>query len=175
CFFCTRRPPRSPLFPYTTLFRSGVAASGARAAALGIAAEASGSQRFQISLPDLVLALAEFTEIAPGVDACLVEIVEDQSDRVIPLGPDLHDADVTSAGDDRLLPWAVPHYLGGRTLHPKELGGQGERLAVVEGDVETLLGSLQADLDRPVGRVEIVSQASGPARRDRSAAPRRRA
>src|SRR5690606_10814939 len=73
----------------------GVAASGARAAALGIAAEASGSQRFQISLPDLVLALAEFTEIAPSVDACLVEIVEDQSDRVIPLGPDLHDADVT--------------------------------------------------------------------------------
>src|SRR2546427_11071324 len=34
-FLMIRRPPRSTLFPYTTLFRSRLAGSGARAGALG--------------------------------------------------------------------------------------------------------------------------------------------
>src|SRR5689334_24537329 len=35
-FFLTRRPPRSTLFPYTTLFRSTLAAADERDAALGL-------------------------------------------------------------------------------------------------------------------------------------------
>src|SRR5438094_7821903 len=39
-FLVTRRPPRSTLFPYTTLFRSGIADGRAVAAALTLGASA---------------------------------------------------------------------------------------------------------------------------------------
>src|SRR3712207_8898431 len=46
CFLMVARPPRSTLFPYTTLFRSAAAAGGPRARpALGRADHGSGQHR----------------------------------------------------------------------------------------------------------------------------------
>src|SRR5689334_21080936 len=93
--------------------------------------------------------LAEAVEIAPGVDAGVVHVVELDPDRVIADRLDRHDADMAAAGDQLLLARPVALHFSRRTLDPQQLGRKAELGAVVEIDLQRLLGLLQPDLDRP--------------------------
>src|SRR3712207_7787905 len=66
-----RRPPRSTLFPYTTLFRSGVASSGAFVS-LTNPADSTGDDPEMVmpagGMVDLFIAGAAYQQIAAGRD-----------------------------------------------------------------------------------------------------------
>src|SRR5439155_14891917 len=111
-----------------------------------IAAETLLLQRLQVRDEYLMGVLAEAVEIAPGVDASIVQVVELDADGVVADRLDAHDADMAAAGDDGLLAGAVALHLGGGTLDPQQLGRIAELRIVVEVDLQQLLVLLQADL-----------------------------
>src|SRR3712207_7953962 len=63
-FLMIRRPPRSTLFPYTTLFRSHIRAAGARPALLMTWPAASGSAAF---FDDVRASFQQAAEAVDGV------------------------------------------------------------------------------------------------------------
>src|SRR5690606_38890675 len=67
----TRRPPRSPLFPYTTLFRSSLAklAEMAQHAGLPLARAAESMSLLKQLQPRVANALGAFTDIVRGLRA----------------------------------------------------------------------------------------------------------
>ena len=99
---------------------------------------------------------------------------------------DAEDADMGAAGDDLLLAGPVALDLGRRAFDPQQLGRIAEGDAVVEIDLQGLLRLLQADLGRPMRRLELRHRGSNslprfgvsapdadPARRHPGSAPHR--
>src|SRR5580704_18618166 len=84
-----------------------------------IAAESGCGQILQIALPALILLAAEFVEIGPAENAGIVQIVEDDPNRVMADRLQAHDADRRTARDERLLARPMPLHLGGRAFYPQ--------------------------------------------------------
>src|SRR5688572_32060447 len=61
-----RRPPRSTLFPYTTLFRSGEGVKGKRAVKWGLVDETVALSKFSARVAERARALAEKSAERPG-------------------------------------------------------------------------------------------------------------
>src|SRR5262249_34780598 len=113
-------------------------------------------QRLQIRTEDLVRMLTEAVEVAPSVDAGVVQVVELDADGVVADRLDAHDADMAAAGDDGLLSGAVALDFRRGAFDPAQAGGILELRAVVEIDLQQLLVLLQSDLDRPGRRARGV-------------------
>src|SRR5579883_2117131 len=128
------------------------AASGA---ALRQARESRLFQGREIIAPAAFLLQAELTQIAPGIDAGVVEIVELDADSVIADRLDLENADLGAAMDELFLARPVPLHFGGRALDAEILGREAKPRAVIEGDLEHLFRPPQADLGRPAFRGRI--------------------
>ena len=128
-----------------------------------LAAEAR-LERGEIVAPALVVLAAELVEIVPGIDAGVVQIVEDDAHGVIADRLDGDDADMGAPGDQRLLAGAVALHLGRRAFDAQIFRRQAKPRAVVERDLEQLLRLLQAQLDRPA-RFASLTAAAGALRR----------
>src|SRR5271163_4450175 len=107
-----------------------------------IAAEAALLQLAEIGRPAARLLLAELVEILPGIDPGIVQIVEADPHRVVADRLERQDADLAAPGDDGLLARPMALDLGRRAFDAQILGRQDEPAAVVEIDLEPLLGLL---------------------------------
>src|ERR1041385_100628 len=96
-----------------------------------IAAKPFLSECFQILRPDLLLVPAELGEIAPRLDAGVVQVVEPDADPVVADRLQREDADMTAARDDGLLPRPMPHHFRRRALDAQQLRRIAELRAVV--------------------------------------------
>src|SRR5258708_25071257 len=134
--------------------------------ALRLAAEAALLQLVEIGAPALLLFDAELVEIGPGKDAGIVEIVEFDADRVIADRLDGKDADMGTAVDKLFLRRIVALHLGRRALDAEIFGGEVKSLALVEIDLQRLLGGLQPEFDRPVHGIEAAVLRRRPAHLD---------
>src|SRR5256885_9776353 len=76
-----RRPPRSTLFPYTTLFRSGLAAGRPGAAAGPLEHEDGDGLALAVAVLELELDRRQL-----GLDDRHLELVGRQDGRLVPLG-----------------------------------------------------------------------------------------
>src|SRR3546814_8174556 len=103
----------------------------------------------EIGCPQGIAVLADLAQVAPGVDAGIVQVVEYDPDGVVALRDQFHDPDMAAPGHDPLLSRPVSHHLGGRTFDTKEFGRGGEGASVVEVDFQQLLRRFQTDLHRP--------------------------
>ena len=78
-------------------------------------------------------------------------IVELDLDRVIADRLDVHDADMTPAGERHFLTGAVALDLGRRAFHAQKLRRQTKAVTVIEGDGEHLFLAVDPDFRRPGG------------------------
>jgi hypothetical protein len=71
-------------------------------------------QAVEISGPPLLVLDAKPTEIGPGIDLSIMQVVEGDAHRTVAdrLQPD--DPDISAPGDQRLLPRSMPRNLGQR-------------------------------------------------------------
>src|SRR5256886_8694778 len=79
-FLMIRRPPRSTLFPYTTLFRSGDVAERARRALRREAVEPRGVDRIAAVRPSLVPRHDEDVEVRARAKLATAELAEPHDD-----------------------------------------------------------------------------------------------
>src|SRR5262249_36769997 len=110
-----------------------------------IAAEPLRLQRGKVGLPARGLLAAELVQIFPGIDAGVVQIVEDEAYGVVADRLDAKNAHMPATSDDLALAGSVALHLRAGALYAKILGGELESRAVVEIYFQALFRALQAD------------------------------
>src|SRR3546814_21006434 len=109
----------------------------------------TGVQTCALPISQGIAVLADLAQVAPGVDAGIVQVVEYDPDGVVALRDQFHDPDMAAPGHDPLPSRPVSHHLGGRTFDTQEFGRVGEGASVVYVDFQQLLRRFQTDLTRP--------------------------
>src|SRR3984885_5118341 len=78
----------------------------------------------------------QLAQIVPAIEAGVVSVVEHDLDCVIANRLDRDDGDILLARDKLFLARRMPLHFGARALDAQPLGGQSDRLAVIEGDLK---------------------------------------
>src|SRR5438876_10408248 len=102
-----RVAPRSP----SVVVTAGMRRRGRGGIRIGIAARTGRGEPRQISLPQLVLPLAQIVQIVPGVDAGVVTVGELRPDGVVADRLEFRDRDFALADLQRFLAGPVPAHI----------------------------------------------------------------
>src|SRR5436309_2159226 len=123
-----RVAPRSP----SVVVTAGMRRRGRRGVRIEIAARTGRGEPRQISLPQLVLPLAQIVQIVPGVDAGVVTVGELRPDGVVADRLEFRDRDFALADLQRFLAGPVPAHIRRGRVNAEEFVGQTEVRAVGE-------------------------------------------